>query len=64
MFKKSIILSLSIIFAIESFTPFNAGGSINDLQNKQASIQNQILEYRNEANIFQALSRILNPLNY
>jgi murein DD-endopeptidase MepM/ murein hydrolase activator NlpD len=50
MFKKSIILSLSIIFAIESFTPLNAGGSINDLQNKQASIQSQILEYRNEAN--------------
>lgn len=50
MFKKSIILSLSIIFAIESFTPLNAGGSINDLQNKQASIQNQILEYRNQAN--------------
>lgn len=50
MFKKTIALSLSIIFAIESFLPFNAGGSINDLQNKQASIQNQILEYRNEAN--------------
>lgn len=50
MFKKSIILSLSILFAIESFTPLNAGGSVNDLQNKQASIQNQILEYRNEAN--------------
>lgn len=50
MFKKSIILSLSIIFAIESFTPLNAGGSINELQNKQASIQSQILEYRNEAN--------------
>ena len=50
MFKKSIIFSLSIIFAIESFTPLNAGGSINDLQNKQASIQSQILEYRNEAN--------------
>lgn len=49
MFKKSIILSLSIIFAIESFTPLNAGGSINDLQNKQASIQSQILEYRNQA---------------
>ena len=50
MFKKSIIISLSIIFAIESFTPLNVGGSINDIQNKQASIKNQIAEYRNQAN--------------
>lgn len=50
MFKKSIVLSLSIIFAVGSFLPLNVGGSIDDLQDKQASIQNQILEYRNQAN--------------
>ncbi|MGD9570074.1 MAG: murein hydrolase activator EnvC [Sedimentibacter sp.] len=50
MFKKCIILSLSIILAIEGFIPLNAGGSINDIKNKQEKIQNQIIEYRNQAN--------------
>lgn len=49
MFKKTIILSLGIIFAVESLLPLNAGGSINDLKNQQARIQNQITEYRNQA---------------
>ncbi len=50
MFKKCLILVLSIMLIMESLFPVAAGGSIADLQRKQREINNRIKEYRKQAN--------------
>jgi len=50
MFKKYIALILSMVLIVGTILPVNVGGSISDLQQKQASINNKIKEYKQQAN--------------
>lgn len=50
MFKKCITLILSMILILGTVFPMDVGGSIADLQKKQAAINNQIKEYKQQAN--------------
>lgn len=48
MFRKSIIIVMLIVTIIGVF-PASAGGSIADLKNKQMQLENQIKEFRKQA---------------
>jgi murein DD-endopeptidase MepM/ murein hydrolase activator NlpD len=49
MFKKSIMLILSVVLVLGSVFPIGVGGSIADLQQKQKSIESKIKEYKQQA---------------
>lgn len=49
MFKKCIVFVFSIALILGSIFPITAGGSIEELQQKQKEIQNKIKEYRQQA---------------